>query len=146
MILLMKGLNEEKMVERVMKNVLGDFERIIVVDGGSTDFTIQALRDWDKPEVFIHPWHHWYHDMEVIQSNIALSYVPHGQMCFILDFDERLTDELKEELQQVQKMFEVGTFGNQIGHVPRSTYEPMRFPESPYDNGEGGAERPRQSR
>ena len=97
MILLMKGLNEEKMVGRVMRNVHDEpyFDRIIVIDGGSTDFTVHALREWSKPEVFVHPWHHWYHDMEVVQSNIALSYVPHGQMLFILDFDERLTDKLK---------------------------------------------------
>ncbi|MHA2069958.1 MAG: glycosyltransferase, partial [Candidatus Thorarchaeota archaeon] len=99
MILLMKGLNEEKQVERVMKDVHDEpyFERIIVVDGGSSDFTVQALREYDKPEVHIHPWHNWYHDMEVSQSNVALSYIPHGQMLFILDFDERLTDGLKRE-------------------------------------------------
>ena len=53
-------------------------------------------------------------------------------MCFILDFDERLTDELKEELQQIDDMFKGGEFRHKIGHVPRRTYEPMRFPESPY--------------
>jgi glycosyltransferase involved in cell wall biosynthesis len=133
-ILLMKGLNEEKSVERVMENVHDEpyFERIIVIDGGSSDFTVQALRQYDKPEVFIHPWYNWYHDMEVSQSNIALSYVPHGQMLFILDFDERLTDGLKRELQKVDGMFKDGAFSFRIGHVPRRTYEPLRFPESPY--------------
>jgi len=134
MILLMKCLNEEKNVERVMRNVHDEpyFERIIVIDGGSSDFTVQALREYNKPEVFIHPWLHWYHDMEVIQSNIALSYVPHGSMAFILDFDERLTDELKKELASLYCMFRSGTLFYKIGHVPRRTYEPLRFPESPY--------------
>lgn len=134
MLLLMKGLNEEKSVKRVMENVHDEpyFERIIVIDGGSTDFTVQALREWKKPEVFIHPWFNWYHDMETTQSNIALSYIPHGQMCFILDFDERLTLEVKRELEEVEEKFKAGTFGFQIGHVPRRTYEPLRFPESPY--------------
>jgi glycosyltransferase involved in cell wall biosynthesis len=128
----MKGLNEEKQVERVMKNVHDEpyFERIIVIDGGSTDFTVQALREWEKPEVFVHKWENWFHDMETTQSNIALCYVPHGQMLFILDFDERLTDGLKEELQQVQDMYESRSFHYHVGHVPRRTYEPMRFPES----------------
>lgn len=134
MILLMKCLNEEKQVERVMKNVHNEsyFERIIVVDGGSTDFTVQALREYEKPEVFIHPWLNWFHDMETTQSNIALSYIPHGQMCFILDFDERLTDGLKRELEFVDKTFKEGGFYYKVGHVPRRTYEPLRFPESPY--------------
>ncbi len=142
MILLMKCLNEEKMVERVMANVHdeGCFERIVVIDGGSTDFTVHALRQWEKPEVFVHPWISWYHDMEVIQSNIALSYVPHGQMCFILDFDERLTDELKEELEFINKGEPPSGWNFKVGHVPRRTYEPHRFPESPYamvDSGTG---------
>ena len=134
MILLMKCLNEEKMVKRVMENVHNEsyFDRIIVIDGGSCDFTVQALREYDKPEVFIHPWLNWYHDMETTQSNIALSYVPHGQMLFILDFDERLTDGLKGELQEIDNMFKAGKFRHKIGHVPRRTYEPLRFPESPY--------------
>ena len=147
MILLMKGLNEEKMVERVMTNVHdeGCFERIIVIDGGSTDFTVHTLRQWEKPEVFVHPWISWYHDMEVIQSNIALSYVPHGQMCFILDFDERVTDGLKTELQQVETVFRTGRYDFKIGHVPRRTYEPMRFPESPYAMVDAGTGWPVQS-
>lgn len=134
MILLMKCLNEEKQVERVIKDVhnLDVFERIIVIDGGSTDFTVQALREWQKPEVFIHPWLNWYHDMEIMQSNIALSYVPHGQMCFILDFDEKLTNGLKEELVKVDFMHKSGTFSWRVGHVPRRTFESLRFPESPY--------------
>lgn len=134
MILLMKGLNEEKSVRRVMENVSDElyFDRIIVIDGGSTDFTVQALREWEKPEVFVHKWEHWYHDVEVVQSNIALSYVPHGQMAFILDFDERLTDGLKAELQQVDDVFKAGKFDHKIGVVPRRTYECVRFPESPH--------------
>jgi len=130
----MKCLNEEKCVDRIMRNVHDEpyFERIIVIDGGSSDFTVQALREFDKPEVFTHPWLPWFHDMEVTQSNIALSYVPHGSMAFILDFDERLTDELKGELQAVDSLFKGGEFNYQIGHVPRRTYEPLRFPESPH--------------
>jgi glycosyltransferase involved in cell wall biosynthesis len=130
----MKCLNEEKQVERVMKNVHDEsyFERIIVIDGGGTDFTVQALREWQKPEVFIHPWINRFHDMETTQSNIALCYVPHGQMLFILDFDERLTNDLKRELQQIDDMFKGGKFHSKVGNVPRRTYEPMRFPESPY--------------
>jgi glycosyltransferase involved in cell wall biosynthesis len=130
----MKCLNEEKQVERVMKNVHDEpyFERIIVLDGGSTDFTVQSLREWEKPEVYVHPWLNWFHDMETTQSNIALSYIPHGQMVFILDFDERLTDGLKRELQKIDGMFKDGAFYHKVGHVPRRTYECVRFPESPY--------------
>ena len=130
MIVLMKCLNEEKSVDRVISDFHdADFvSRIIVIDGGSSDYTVQELKKYDKVEVFIHPWIDWYHDMEIIQSNIALSYVPHGEICFILDFDERISDELKKELCEIDK----DGLANDIAHVARKTFNVMRFPESPF--------------
>lgn len=130
MIILMKGLNEEKAVDRVIPDFHEELwvSRIIVIDGGSTDYTCQALKAYGKVDVFVHPWLDWYHDMEIIQSNIALSYVPHGQVCFILDFDEKMSDELKDLLAQIDKE----GFPSDIGHVSRKTYEVMRFPNSPW--------------
>ena len=130
MIILMKCLDEEKAVDRVISDFHdADFvDRIIVIDGGSTDYTVQELKKYDKVEVFIHPWLDWYHDMEIIQSNIALSYVPHGKVCFILDFDEKMSDELKFELCRIDSE---GMTGD-IGHVGRRTFDLLRFPDSPY--------------
>lgn len=129
MILLMKCLNEERSVHRVMKNIHDvDFiERVIVVDGGSTDYTVEELLDYKKVEVYKHPWLDWYHDMEVIQSNIALSYVPYGKIAFILDFDERCSDGLLLELASIERN---GIHrGADVVHVPRKTFQLVRYEE-----------------
>jgi hypothetical protein len=123
----MKALNEE----RVVKRVLCDFhaetwvEKIIVIDGGSTDYTIQEIKQFDKALVYVHPWLDWYHDAEICQSNIALSYIAHGTMCFILDFDERMSNDLKLLLEEIDEKGIPG--GADIGNVPRKTFDVYRY-------------------
>lgn len=132
MIVLMKGLDEDKFVDRVMTDFHDEawVDRIIVIDGGSTDLTVYELKKWSKVEVYVHKWLDWYHDMEIVQSNIALSYVPHGEMCFILDFDERCSPKLKDALVQINDSGMPG--GADIGHTTRETYEAMRHEDSPH--------------
>lgn len=130
MILLMQCVNEENAVSRVLSDIHDTefISRVIVIDGGSTDYTVQELKKFGKVEVFEHPWLDWYHDMNVCQRNIGLSYIPHGQICFILDFDEKCTDGLKEELARIDRE----GMGVDLINVPRRTYELMRYPNSPY--------------
>jgi len=134
---LMKCLNEE----RAVKRVIGDFhdepwvDDIIVIDGNSSDFTVHELLKFEKVKVFVHPWLHWYHAMEVSQSNIALSYVPNGEWCMILDFDERMSPELKSWLSNFNE-----NERNNPGHMApidlinfsRRTFELMRHEDSPF--------------
>jgi glycosyltransferase involved in cell wall biosynthesis len=128
--LLMKGLNEEHNVKRVV----GDFhdldfvDDIIVIDGGSTDYTVPELLRFKKVKVFVHPWLDWYHDMEVSQSNIALSYIPNGDLLFIMDFDERMNQPLKELLSKIN---EEDAF-EEAGLVARKTRDLVRYPNSPH--------------
>nr|BDD45805.1 hypothetical protein 4 [bacterium] len=133
MIVLMKCLDEEFAVERVLKDFHDEqwVHRVIVIDGGSTDYTVQELKRFEKVEVFIHPWLDWYHDMEITQSNIALSYVPHGELAVILDFDERLSPELKKELASINSERMLPNNAD-IGHVPRRTFEVLRHEDSPF--------------
>jgi glycosyltransferase involved in cell wall biosynthesis len=133
MILLMKCLNEERSVKRVMDDIhYEDFiDRVIVIDGCSTDYTVEELLDYRKVEVYRHPWLDWYHDMEISQSNIALSYVPHGKIAFILDFDERCSDDLKEALADIHK--QGMPHGADVVHVPRRTYQLVRY-DDPYES------------
>lgn len=132
MIVLMKCLDEEKYVNRC----IGDFhdeewvDRIIVIDGCSTDYTIQELLQFDKVEVYQHAWIDSYHDMEVSQSNIALSYIPHNQIAMILDFDEKMSDDLKNILYEIEKG--IFPFTTDIAHFSRRTIEPIRYDGTPF--------------
>lgn len=132
MIILMKCLDEERAVNRVV----GDFHdeewvtRIIVIDGGSTDYTVQELKQFSKVEVYDHPWLEAYHDMEIIQSNICLSYVPHGQLAMIMDFDEKMSPELKQALAEINQSGMPS--GADLVNFSRRTYELMRHEDSPY--------------
>jgi len=130
MIVLMKCLNEENIVKRCISDFHDDdwVDRIIVIDGGSTDYTIHELKGFSKVEVYIHPWLDWYHNMEVCQSNIALSYLPKGSIAFILDFDERMTDNLKKSLSIINKE----GLKYDVGFVARRTIDVFRYEDSPH--------------
>ena len=132
MIVLMKGLDEERSVHRCMSDFHDEpwVEKIIVIDGGSTDYTRVELKQFEKIRCFIHPWLDEYHDQEIVQSNIALSYIPHGQICFILDFDERCSDQLKTLLGNID---EKGMPNNaDICHISRKTIDGIRYEDSPF--------------
>lgn len=133
MIILMKGLQEEKNVRRCISDFHDEpfCDRIIVIDGGSVDYTVQELRKFPKVEVFIHPWIDSYHAMEVCQSNIALSYIPQGELALIMDFDERMSDEMKETLRGINESPNIIPEKG-IGHFSRRTFELMRYEDSPY--------------
>jgi len=132
MLILLKCLNEEKYVKRC----IGDFhdekwvERIIVIEGRSNDYTVEELKQFSKVEVYQHPWIDSYFDMETCQSNIALSYVPHGRKAMILDFDERMSEELKQVLADIDSGSR--KFETDIAHFSRRTIEPLRYEESPF--------------
>ena len=130
MIVLLKGLNEEKSIPRC----IGDFhneswvEDIIVIDGNSNDYSIQELNKFSKVRTFVHPWLDSYFHMECTQSNIGLSYVPNGKWFFILDFDEQMSAELKQFL----KNFTPESTDCELLSVARKTYEVLRYDDSPY--------------
>ena len=128
----MKCLDEERNVNRVIGDIHDEswVERIIIIDGWSTDYTIQELKQWPKCEVHFHKWENWYHDQEIVQSNIALSYIPYGQICFILDFDERCSPRLKETLARID--MEGMPEDADMCNVSRKTIEVLRYEDSPY--------------
>ena len=131
--IIMKALNEQYSVERC----IGDFhdekfvDDIIVIDGGSSDYTVQELKQFPKVSVFVHPYLDYFHDMEVTQANIMLSYVPNGSIAFSLDFDERCNDKLKEFLTEVNEKNELPE-GADLVHIPRKTFEVLRHEDSPF--------------
>lgn len=132
MLIGMKALNEERMIDRVIGDIHGEpwVEKIIVIDGWSTDYTVQELKQWDKCEIYLHKWENWYHDQEIVQSNILMSYIPYGQVYFILDFDERCSQRLKDALAYIDEHGMPG--GAEICHVSRKTIEVLRYEDSPH--------------
>jgi len=130
MIILMKCLDEEKIARRCVSDFHDEpwVTRVVVIDGGSNDFTVHELKQFPKVEVYTHRWLDWYHDMEITQSNIALSYVPHGQICMILDFDERMSHSLKVFLQEVEAKGIPN--GADVCHLSRRTVDLLRHEDS----------------
>ena len=131
--IVMKCLNEEKVVHRVISNFHDEpwVDNIIVIDGGSTDYTVHELKQFKKVRVFIHPYLDWYHDMEIMQANVMASYVPNGEIFFSLDFDERCNSALKEFLNQVNETQELPG-GADVVHIARRTVEVLRHEDSPF--------------
>lgn len=132
MIIGMKCLNEQRSVKPVIGDIHDEpwVDRIIVIDGWSSDDTVHELKQFPKVEIYLHKWEKWFHAQETTQSNILLQYIPLGEIFFILDFDERCSPELKALLSDI----------NQNGmpddvdcvHVSRKSFELMRFDDSPF--------------
>ncbi len=131
--ILMKCLDEEFSVNRCISDFHDEewIGKIMVIDGGSTDYTVQELKRFPKVQAFVHPWLDWYHDMEVCQSNVGLSYIPNGSLVMIMDFDERMSVELKLFLKQVSEGIHRIPEAAAI-NISRKTFEVIRFPDSPF--------------
>jgi len=135
MIAAVKCLNEGKTILRTLNHLYESelFEQIVVVDGGSTDETQDVLYWFGKQanidlRYYVHPWLKWYHDMEVCQSNIVLSYIPLERWMFILDCDERMSDDLVAWL----KGFDPDVVDVDCISFSRRSYDLMRYPDAPY--------------
>jgi hypothetical protein len=133
MLVVMKALNEAKSVSRC----IGDFHddewvsKIIVIDCYSSDFTVNELRQFPKVSVFQHEYKKDYHDAEIMAANMMLSYCQNGSLMFSLDFDERCSPALKAFLSEVDKSQTLPE-GADLVHIPRKTFEVMRYPDSPF--------------
>ena len=129
----MKCLNEQKNVKRVIADIHDEpwVDEILIIDGRSSDFTIQELKQFKKVKVFIHEYLSYYHDAEISQANILLSYSKEGEIIFLLDFDERLNDELKQYLNEINRINQLPNDADLV-HIPRRTIEVMRHEDSPF--------------
>jgi len=86
-------LNEEERLRSCLESVVWADE-IVVVDAGSSDKTMEIAREFTDRTVF-RAW-----DGYCGQKNYALGRC-HGEWVLSLDADERVTDTLREEIQDV---------------------------------------------
>lgn len=93
--------NEEKNLPDCLKSIEGFAKRILIIDSGSEDKTVELAQKMGA-EVMIHSFENY-----ARQFNWALD---HGNIdtkwTFRLDADERLTIELCEELEQLTRVHE----------------------------------------
>ncbi|MEW6088055.1 MAG: glycosyltransferase family 2 protein [bacterium] len=82
--------NEEKKIQGALESAEWADE-IIVVDGGSTDKTLEICRKYTG-KIFSNPWPGW-----IEQKNFAIS-KSKNKWILSLDSDERVSKELKEEI------------------------------------------------
>lgn len=86
--------NEERHIARAMASIASIADRIVVVDSGSTDRTVELARDGGA-DVLIHPF-----VTQAQQFNWALDQLPADtDWVFRLDADEVVTDALASEIK-----------------------------------------------
>lgn len=93
--------NEEKNIQKFIENSK-KFSHTVVVDTGSTDNTVQLLRDAGI-EVYEHPQTKEEFDFSVVR-NQALSYVK-TEWAFSLDFNEDVDEFFPEGFDAIEKEF-----------------------------------------
>ncbi len=85
--------NEETNIAQALKSVCGWADQVFVVDSYSTDRTVEIAGDWGAT-VFQNRWPGY-----AAQKNWALDNLPlKHEWVFLLDADELLSEELKEEI------------------------------------------------
>jgi len=85
--------NEEANLDTCLRSVMGRAARVLVVDSGSTDRTVEIARRYGA-EVWQHPWQTYSSQLNWALDNLPLD----TPWVMRLDADERVTPELAAEL------------------------------------------------
>lgn len=85
--------NEEANLERVLRSVEGVADEIVVTDTGSTDRSVEIARRWGRVEHFA-----WCEDFSAAYNYCNAQ--ARGAWIFMLDADEELRPECRDELRQ----------------------------------------------
>jgi len=86
--------NEEENIVRAIRSVKNVTDEIIVVDGGSSDRTVECAKEHGA-DVVIHPYTH-----EGDQRAIGLENAS-GEWILVLDADETVSSELAKEIKKI---------------------------------------------
>lgn len=87
--------NEELNIRRCIKSLGNVPERIVVVDSGSTDHTVQIAQDLGA-DIFYHPFVHYADQFNWALDNVGIS----TKWVYRIDADEVVTPELLGEIQK----------------------------------------------
>ena len=104
--------NEEDRIKACLESIVGWADQIVILDSGSTDKTLDIAMEYDA-EIYLTDWPGYGPQRSRALSKVTCDWV------FAIDADERMTEELKLEIDQVLSL-EV---------VPCSVY---RMPWIPY--------------
>jgi glycosyltransferase involved in cell wall biosynthesis len=91
-------LNEEENIEYCLKSVFDWTDDIIIVDSFSKDSTIDIAKKY-SPKIYQIEEGHWARIRNWVLKNIPTKY----EWVLFLDADERLTEEIKQEISLVLK-------------------------------------------
>lgn len=97
-------LNEESRIEKLMKNINGYVDEIVVVDGGSQDKTIEIVKKYGA-KVYHRKWDNNFG----AQRNFAIR-KSKGDWVFIIDADETASHGLLKSLREFSKSREVSGY------------------------------------
>lgn len=100
--------NEEKHIERCLRNALKISKKVYVIDSPSTDRTQELCKSFSNVELI----EHFYPGNQAEQFNWALSNLDiHTKWILRLDADEYLSDELIDEIRVKLPLLEDGVTG-----------------------------------
>ena len=86
--------NAEKTIDRCLSSLI-DFVEVVLVDGGSTDSTLELVKKYENVNVFENPWPGF-----IKQRNYSIEKATQ-KWSFMIDSDEVLTVELRDEIRKV---------------------------------------------
>jgi glycosyltransferase involved in cell wall biosynthesis len=92
--------NSEKLIEGLLRNVNGVVDEVIVVDGCSSDRTVEIARSYSAKVYTRRPW--GYKDLDVAFAINKASY----DWILLLDVDERFNRRLRRELKDILSTIE----------------------------------------
>lgn len=90
--------NEEANMRRALDNIKDFAERIVIVDSGSSDRTLEIAKEYDA-DIYIHSWKHYADQFNWALRNTDLT----TTWVYRLDADEVPTSELKAEVLEAAK-------------------------------------------
>jgi len=92
----------DKLLEQIHNHLI--IEKIFIIDGGSFDGTYEILKKYPKTILKVHPYLSGYHEMQAMQRNIQLTYIPFGRWVLLLDPDEECSNDLLDSLENLKNL------------------------------------------